>query len=115
MADGKVTIRVSLDEALAKSLGRLAAQSGDSRSEVITQACERFVAARAPVKTDDEKVLAYVEGYRRLPESAGAANVAAFLASEVLEIERSSEEAIKLTRAFIEANRDWLHAGKSEK
>jgi metal-responsive CopG/Arc/MetJ family transcriptional regulator len=71
----KKVIQVPVDEGLLSSLDSMAKERGQSRSELIREACQRYLKQVEYEKMD--KV--YIEGYRRLPEEPiiGEAQVAA--------------------------------------
>lgn len=60
----KKVIQVPVDEGLLSSLDSMAKKRGQPRSELIREACQRYLKQVEYEKMD--KV--YIEGYRRLPE-----------------------------------------------
>ncbi|MBU1670800.1 MAG: ribbon-helix-helix domain-containing protein [Actinobacteria bacterium] len=79
----KKIIQVPIDIELLEELDGLAVAKGVSRSQLIRESCERYARAEREAEMD----AAYVEGYRKHPESdewgtLGAALLAAKLEEE---------------------------------
>jgi metal-responsive CopG/Arc/MetJ family transcriptional regulator len=79
----KKVIQVPIDEELLRALDRVSRDRHASRSEVIREACRRYLRAVRQDKLDR----VYEEGYRRAPESPSLGETQAALASSVLEPE----------------------------
>ena len=80
----KKIIQVPLDEELLKTLSRLSRRQQRSRSELIREACRRYI----EVLTREELDRVYEEGYRCLPETTGVAKAQEAVAGQVLGEER---------------------------
>jgi metal-responsive CopG/Arc/MetJ family transcriptional regulator len=80
----KKVIQIPLDEDLLRTLDGLSRSRHESRSELVREACRRYIRALQ----QDQMDRVYEEGYRRLPESASVAEAQTALASRVLEEER---------------------------
>ena len=83
-AMAKKIIQVPLDAELLETLDRLSRRHRLARSELIRQACRRYIETAEREELDR----LYEDGYRRLPETAGIAKAQESLAREVLEEER---------------------------
>ncbi len=83
-AMAKKIIQVPLDAVLLETLDRLSRKQRQSRSELIRQACRRYIETIEREELDR----LYEDGYRRLPETTGIAKAQESLAREVLEEER---------------------------
>ncbi len=79
----KKIIQVPVDDSLLGSLDDMANRKGQSRSEVIREACLRYLRQAEYEKLDE----AYKEGYGRIPEKPGVAESQALLTSRILEAE----------------------------
>jgi hypothetical protein len=87
MTQGKKKVQISFDEDLLESLDRMANERREPRSSLISEACRRFVEADRRDDATERQSRAYVEGYRRIPESPILARALASLTAEVLEKE----------------------------
>ena len=80
----KKVIQVPVDEKLLDDLNAMSKRRGQPRSELIREACHRYLKQVEYDKMDE----VYVEGYKRMPEEAILGEAQAALAGQVL-----SEEA----------------------
>jgi len=76
----KKVIQVPVDEELLSSLDDAAKKRGRSRSELIREACQRYLKQVQYEKMD--KV--YTEGYKQIPEEPALGEAQAVLAGQVL-------------------------------
>ncbi|MCX6000385.1 MAG: ribbon-helix-helix domain-containing protein [Chloroflexi bacterium] len=76
----KRVIQVSMDEGLLESLNALSKRCGQSRSEVIREACARYLKQAEHDKLDE----IYEEGYRRIPESPALGEAQVAMLAQVL-------------------------------
>ena len=76
----KKVIQVPVDEELLSSLDDAAKKRGRSRSELIREACQRYLKQVQYEKMD--KV--YTEGYKHIPEEPALGEAQAVLAGRVL-------------------------------
>ncbi|OGO36697.1 MAG: hypothetical protein A2147_03440 [Chloroflexi bacterium RBG_16_57_8] len=76
----KKIIQVPVDEALLYDLDALSRKQSRSRSELIREACARYVAEIEEAELDK----AYVEAYKRIPDDPTLGEAWDKLAAEVL-------------------------------
>ena len=76
----KKVIQVPVDEELLVALDQLSKKQRRARSELIRQACQRYL---GQVKSEELDRL-YQQGYERLPEEAEVGEVQIALAGEIL-------------------------------
>jgi metal-responsive CopG/Arc/MetJ family transcriptional regulator len=76
----KKVIQVPVGDRLLAALNGMSERRGQARSELIREACERYL-KQAEYETMDE---AYREGYKRLPEKPAVGETQAALAGQVL-------------------------------
>ncbi|MBI2860523.1 MAG: ribbon-helix-helix protein, CopG family [Chloroflexi bacterium] len=76
----KKVIQVPVDEELLKKLDSLSKKQRRARSEVIRQACSRFLQQ----VEDEELDRLYREGYKRTPEGAESGEMQVAVSGEVL-------------------------------
>ena len=80
MPSKTVKVAVSLPEEEYRHVEKLRKQLRISRSAVITRALKSWIAS----SRNEERVRAYVEGYRRVPETDEESKVFESLAGEVI-------------------------------
>ena len=76
----KKVIQVPVDEELLVALDQLSKKQRRARSELIRQACQRYL---GQVKSEELDRL-YQQGYERLPEEAEVGEVQTALTGEIL-------------------------------
>ena len=76
----KKVIQVPVDEGLLSSLDNIAKKRGQPRSELIREACQRYLKQVEYEKMDE----VYTEGYRRLPEEPAVGEAQVAMAGQVL-------------------------------
>jgi len=76
----KKVIQVPVDEALLSSLDNMAKKRGRPRSELIREACRRYLKQVEYEKMDE----VYVEGYQRIPEESAIGQIQAALAGQAV-------------------------------
>ena len=76
----KKVIQVPVDEGLLTSLDNMAKKRGRPRSELIREACHRYLKQAEYDKMDE----VYVEGYKRIPEELALGEAQAVLTSQVV-------------------------------
>ena len=76
----KKIIQVPVDEKLLSSLDNMARKRGQSRSELIREACLRYLKQAEYEKMDE----VYKEGYKQIPEEPAVGETQAVLAGKVL-------------------------------
>lgn len=76
----KKVIQVPVDEGLLSSLDDMAKKRGRPRSELIREACQRYLKQVENEKMDE----VYMEGYRRSPEEPAIGEIQAALAGQVV-------------------------------
>ena len=76
----KKVIQVPVDDQLLRSLDSMAKKRGQPRSELIREACNRYLKQAEYDKLDE----IYVEGYKRIPEESALAEIQAAVAGQVL-------------------------------
>jgi len=63
---GKTIIQVPLDEELLRELNKVSGEQSKSRSELIRDACRKYLR-----ETEEERLdRLYQEGYKRMPETS---------------------------------------------
>ncbi|MBI2855328.1 MAG: ribbon-helix-helix protein, CopG family [Chloroflexi bacterium] len=80
----KKVIQVPVDEELLKGLESLSRKRHKSRSELIRQACLRYIREIEQEEMDRR----YREGYRKAPEAPGIGEAQAAIAGEILPEEK---------------------------
>ncbi|HXG36059.1 MAG TPA: ribbon-helix-helix protein, CopG family [Dehalococcoidia bacterium] len=80
----KKVIQVPFDEELLAKLTRVSKSRRQSRSQLIREACLRYLVA----SEEEELDRVYEEGYRRQPETTDVAEAQAAVAAQVLPAER---------------------------
>ena len=76
----KIIIQVPVERELLDELDKLSKEQSKSRSEVIRQACRKFLD-----ETEEERLdRIYVEGYKRIPETTEWGEAQLKMAKEVL-------------------------------
>ncbi len=76
----KKVIQVPVDEELLAALDRLSRKQRKARSELIRQACQRYL---GQVESEELDLL-YQQGYERLPEEPELGDAQIALAGEIL-------------------------------
>ncbi len=76
----KKVIQVPVDEQLLRSLDSMAKKRGRPRSELIREACQRYLKQVEYEKMDE----VYIEGYKRIPEEPALGEAQVTLAGQVL-------------------------------
>jgi len=76
----KKVIQVPMDERLLNALNATSKKRGQPRSEVIREACQRYLKQAEQEQMDE----IYKEGYERLPEEPLLGETQAVLAGQVL-------------------------------
>ncbi len=76
----KKVIQVPIGDELLEALDDLSRAEGRSRSEIIREACQRYLERLEQVQLDRS----YQEGYRRRPEDPALAEAQASVTGEVL-------------------------------
>ncbi|MFP3974619.1 MAG: ribbon-helix-helix domain-containing protein [Dehalococcoidia bacterium] len=76
----KKVIQIPVDEELLNALDRLSKKQSKARSELIRQACQRYLEQLESEELDR----LYQQGYERLPEKPEVGEVQIALADEVL-------------------------------
>jgi len=76
----KKVIQVPMNEELLSSLDNMARKRGRPRSELIREACQRYLKQVEYEKMDE----VYVEGYERIPEEPAIGEIQAALAGQVV-------------------------------
>ncbi len=75
----KIIIQVPVERELLDELNKLSKEKSKSRSEVIRQACRKFLD-----ETEEERLdRIYVEGYKRIPETTEWGEAQEAMLSEV--------------------------------
>lgn len=76
----KKVIQVPVDDELLLALDQMSRKQGKARSELIRQACQRYL-----VQVESEELdRLYQQGYERLPEEAASGEAQIALADEIL-------------------------------
>jgi len=76
----KKVIQVPVDDELLLALDQMSRRQGKARSELIRQACQRYL-----VQVESEELdRLYQQGYERLPEEAASGEAQIVLADEIL-------------------------------
>lgn len=76
----KKVIQVPVDERLLDDLNAMCERRGQPRSELIREACQRYLKQAEYEKMDE----IYTEGYRRVPEEPAVGQTQAVLSGQVL-------------------------------
>jgi len=76
----KKVIQVPVDEELLSALDQLSKKQSKARSELIRQACQRYL---RQIESEEQDSL-YQQGYERLPEESASGETQIAMAGEIL-------------------------------